>query len=138
MSIFQSIFEWFCPPKRPSLSAHVQWVPGGITPTNLSIYTAVFPVRVSHIIGRVEVPNSDPATLTLVKAVDGGPIKLAKPIAASLKVSGPGLSFSNQELELVKDVNLLTLLPGDSLGVQTTGFYTKGAGGITVHMVPLK
>jgi hypothetical protein len=114
----------------------VHWVAGGLAPHNLPIFTAAVPVMVSRVIGRVEIPSSRPATLSLVKVIDGEGMSLAPPIAASLNVAGT--AFTNQSLALVEDISILMLDPGDSIGVQTTGSYAAAAGGITVHLIPLE
>jgi hypothetical protein len=47
-----------------------------------------------------------------------------------------GTAHLNQALSLVDDITVLSLDPGDSIGVKTTGTWTGACGGITVHLAP--
>ena len=130
----KSFFSWFISESDlPLLTAHVHWVAGGLAPNNLPIFTAEVAVRVTAVFGRVEIASGKPATLMLVKAANGVAMTAAPALAAIMDVAGA--TATNQELALT---DCAILSPGDSIGVQTTGDFSKAAGGITIHMVPLR
>lgn len=131
-----TISATYLPPLVSLVTAHVHWVAGGASPSNLPIFTAAFPMIVTAIIGRVESSSiTSPATLTLVKAPNSVAISAGLPFTTSV-FDATATRYINQSLTLVSDVTVLMLAVGDSIGVRTTGTWTTAAGGITVHLAP--
>jgi hypothetical protein len=127
------------PPLTSLVTAHVHWVAGGLAPNNLPIFTAVYPVLITAVIGRVEVPTvsvGSPAQLMLVKATNGVAISGGAPLTTTYFAAN-GTAVSNQVMTLVSDITVIRLDVGDSIGVHALGDWSHGSGGITVHMAPI-
>jgi hypothetical protein len=117
------------------ITAHVHWVAGGVAPNNLPIFTAAYPLIVTSIVGRVESISSSAATLMLMKVPNSIAIASGYPLTQAA-FNAAGTAHLNQALSLVDDITVLSLDPGDSIGVKTTGTWTGACGGITVHLAP--
>jgi hypothetical protein len=134
------------PPLTSLVTAQVHWA-AAVPPNNLPIFTAAYPMLITAIVGRVEVPTTNvasPALLMLVKAVDGVAISAGTPLISSYFRAGPpsttnpslGVAATNQSMDLIQDTTVIRLNVGDSIGVQAGGDWSNGSGGITIHMAP--
>jgi hypothetical protein len=114
--------------------AQVSWTAGG-NPNNEIIFTAVRAMKVTGVVGRLEVANAATSTAKVVKAPSSVALSSGTALT-STTLNAAGTPTMNQTLTLSTAAADLALVAGDSLGVVTTGTWALSAGGITVHMSP--
>lgn len=107
----------------------------GMAMTGRTIFTATRAMRVTALIGRVDVVNGGAATFTLSKAPSGTAFS-----AGTLLHTGSfnlaGTANTNQTLALTGTAANLLLAAGDSVGIVETGALGTAVGAITVHLTP--
>ena len=107
----------------------------GANPANTVLFTATRKMLVTSILGRLEIAQGAAATVTIVKAPSGTAFSAGTALHTG-SFNANGTPATNQTLPLAASFPTLTLNPGDSIGVQTTGTWTTSVGGVTVHMAP--
>lgn len=119
----------------PSLMfATYSWVAGAQL-NNQTIFTTTRAMVVTAVIGRPDAANGSAATLTIVKAPSGTPPAGGTALTSD-SVDLDGTPDTNQTLTLSVTLADITLAPGDSLCMTTTGALTLSAGCITVWGTP--
>jgi hypothetical protein len=122
------------PPLTSLITASAHWAGTAVNPNVLPIFIAAYPLVVTAIFARVEQISTTPATLTLVKAVNGVAVTSGLALAAAFDVTSPAHLY--HRLVLTADITVLTLAPGDCIGMTTTGTWTNAYGGLTIHLAP--
>lgn len=108
----------------------------GIDPNNTTIFIAPVPLRVTAVVGRLEVPEGGVSLLSLLKVPSGTPIAGGNALV-SVPFDANGTAATNQTLPLTLTPTDLLLDPGDAIGIVTGGAWTTTVGAITVLMVPV-
>lgn len=110
-----------------------QWEPA-VTPNGATIFTAPNNGVIDAIIGRVEVLESGPATITLVKAAPGVSIANGTPLTSTPFQAGVGgVALQPQMPIALGSPASLSLKAGDTVGVQSTGTFTNSLGSINIY-----
>ncbi len=123
------------PPLTSLITASAHWAGTNTTPSILPIFIAAFPLVVTAIYARIEQISSTAGTFQIVKSASG----IALSAGTSLVVTPFDVTstvYVSNDLALTDDITVLTLQPGDSLGMTTTGTWTSAYGGLTIHMAP--
>lgn len=110
------------------------WVAGALL-NNQTIFTTTRAMVVTAVIGRLDAANGSAATLVIVKAASGT-APTGGTALTSDAVDLDGAPDTNQTLTLSATLADITLAPGDSLCMVTTGALTLSAGCITVWGTP--
>lgn len=110
------------------------WVAGDQL-DNQTIFTTTRAMVVTAVIGRPDVVNGSAATLVIVKAASGTAPSGGTPLT-STSMDLTGTPDTNQTLTLSATLADITLAPGDSLCMTTTGVLAASAGCITIWGTP--
>lgn len=114
--------------------AGYSWVAGALL-DNQTIFTTTRAMVITAVIGRPDVVNGSAATLTIVKAASGTAPSGGTPLT-STSMDLTAAVDTNQTLTLSGTLADITLAPGDSLCMVTTGIIAASAGCITVWGTP--
>lgn len=116
------------------ISTTYSWVAGALL-NNQTIFTTTRPLIIEAVIGRVDVANGSAATLVIVKAASGTAPSGGTALT-STTMDLAGTPNTNQTLTLSGTLADITLAPGDSLCMVTSGVIAASAGCITVWGTP--
>lgn len=119
----------------PSLIVAAYSWTAGAQLNNQTIFTTTRAMVVTAVIGRPDAVNGTAATLVIVKASSGTAPSVGTPLT-STSMDLTGAANINQTLTLSATLADITLAPGDSLCMTTSGTLAASAGCITVWGTP--
>jgi len=114
------------------LTTQASWS-AGTDPNGSIVFTAAQAVTVTGIVGRVETPEGQVATLIPVKVPSGYTVAEGTPLIVG-SFNANGSATVAQTLTLSAVAGVTSLAAGDSIGIQTTGFWTISTGVLTFSL----
>ncbi len=114
------------------VSAAYSWF-AGLNPDSQSIFVATGAMKVTSIVGRLDLANGSAATLSVYKAPSGTVVGSGT-ILHTGSFDANGTPATNQTLTLSSTASDLLLATGDCIGFKTTGAWTLAVGSIVVSV----